>query len=293
MTSPPDRPLGVAAGAAVAALLRGPTRIGTVVGAFSAATVIGVATPAGPRVATPAGPRVVTLLAPGASATPHGVRMPGPLGDDHTGDQVVLGDGRVVHHGHERRIVRWWPTSVPSVHVPPAAVLVLDDCRRDAPLGVPRRRVDDLADALTGGDPAPAVRALLGCGAGLTPGGDDVLAGLLVGLRAVGQDVARAQIAAALGDDLTDRTTALSADLLRLAAEGHAMTPVLALLGVLHGRSCDAARIPTAAADVLAVGHTSGADLLTGLLLGLRSSPLRARTPARLPVPAGSRKDPS
>lgn len=297
VTSRPDRPIGVAAGAAVASLLRGPTRTGTVIGSFSAATVIGVDTPAGPR--------VVTLLAPGASGTPHGVRMPGPLGSDRTadrvrdraGDRVTLGNDRVVHRGHERRIVRYWPTAIPLVQILPPAAQVLAHGLRDAPIGVPRSRVDDLAQALAAGDPSPAVRALLGVGAGLTPGGDDVLAGLLVGLRAAGRDVERAAIAAALGEDLPDRTTALSADLLRLAAAGHAMTPVLTLLGALHGQSSGAAptpaRIRTATAAVLEIGHTSGADLLTGLQLGLATSSPDLRISARLPVPAGSRKDPS
>jgi hypothetical protein len=110
-------------------------------------------------------------------------------------------------------------------------------------------------------------------GRGLTPGGDDVLAGTCVGLWAAGRSDLVDRLAAGLVE-IDDRTAALSADLLRLARQGQACGEVLQVLNALHSRSGQPARRPglTAAIDrLLAVGHTSGADLATGLSLGLHA----------------------
>jgi hypothetical protein len=106
---------------------------------------------------------------------------------------------------------------------------------------------------------------MVGLGKGLTPGGDDVLAGLLVGLHAMGHlELARSISGRAL-DAVVDRTTLLSADLLRLAADGHACIEALALLRAVHTGH----QVPTALDRLLSIGHTSGADLATGLAMGL------------------------
>ena len=63
------------------------------------------------------------------------------------------------------------------------------------------------------------------------------------------------------------QTTTLSADLLRLARDGHACLESLGLLAALHRPD-----IPVTGPihRFLSIGHTSGADLATGLALGLR-----------------------
>ena len=90
----------------------------------------------------------------------------------------------------------------------------------------PRAAVAALVEALGSGDVAARLRAtlaLLGRGPGLTPEGDDLLAGAAV-------------VAAAAGDPLTlppalrTLTTPLSATLLELAAAGAGPLPVHALL---------------------------------------------------------------
>jgi Protein of unknown function (DUF2877) len=68
-----------------------------------------------------------------------------------------------------------------------------------------------------------ALGALLGRGGGLTPEGDDLLAGALAVAAAAGG-------APALPHDLRERTTALSATLLELAAAGCAPRPLHAVL---------------------------------------------------------------
>jgi hypothetical protein len=87
------------------------------------------------------------------------------------------------------------------------------------------RPAPEAIDALRGGDMDAAVAGLLGRGAGLTPEGDDLLAGAFAVLAAVGEPVAPP-------DDLRERTTALSATLLELAAAGAAPRPLHAVLGV-------------------------------------------------------------
>lgn len=108
-------------------------------------------------------------------------------------------------------------------------------------------------------DPVPT--ALLGRGPGLTPSGDDVLAGYLIGARAFGVRVE--SLAALVERDAAQQTSALSAQLLRNAAAGQC-TPQLADLvaACVTGRHVD-----KAVAAVLRIGSSSGAALATGLLI--------------------------
>ena len=105
---------------------------------------------------------------------------------------------------------------------------------------------------------------LLGLGPGLTPAGDDLLAGLLVGLSA--RPDLRDPLAAAVQRHAPARTTWLSAELLRLAAAGLAAPAVVAVADALAGHGGDDA-LPRALPALLAVGHTSGPALARGLLL--------------------------
>jgi hypothetical protein len=93
-------------------------------------------------------------------------------------------------------------------------------------------------------------RALIGRGPGLTPEGDDTVAATAA-VVAVGPWPAAekaAWLSAALGPDLRERTTSLSATLLELAAEGQVAEPLQALLA---GR-------PSALARLLRIGHSTG-----------------------------------
>ena len=114
-----------------------------------------------------------------------------------------------------------------------------------------------------------AVPSLLGLGPGLTPSGDDLLSGYLAGTRAS----SRAALADALGEAIErdlSRTTAVSAFLLRCAVRGFWLGPLVDLAEALA-----AEREPDALAALgalCALGHSSGADLATGFLLGLRTS---------------------
>ncbi|MCC7352353.1 MAG: DUF2877 domain-containing protein [Anaerolineae bacterium] len=114
---------------------------------------------------------------------------------------------------------------------------------------------------------------LVGLGPGLTPAGDDWLAGWLVGLRTRGAflfaedklgvtDVAKAILHAA-----EDRTHVLSLALLRAAAAGEVNAHWHALLPAIAER--DVPAVEVAAAGVMKYGETSGSDMLAGFLSAL------------------------
>ncbi|MFE9311980.1 DUF2877 domain-containing protein [Streptomyces sp. NPDC006706] len=121
-----------------------------------------------------------------------------------------------------------------------------------------------------------AARALLGLGPGATPSGDDFLCGLLLAAQVQRRPpdwlVALAHIAAE-----ADRLTPpVSAALLRQAAEGLCIPQVAALL-----RAAATGGDPSGPVTaLLAVGHSSGCDLLHGLCAGARLA-TRARDGVR------------
>ena len=135
---------------------------------------------------------------------------------------------------------------------------------RDRPTEAPALDADVSAHldhlALPGRGPFTAthVAHLVGRGPGLTPLGDDVVAGWLVAARSLG--LPHHDVADAVRDRLS-ATTPVSATLLDCAVRGECLPQ----LG-------DWLRAPTdvAAAALLAVGSTSGAGLLTGALLATR-----------------------
>lgn len=109
------------------------------------------------------------------------------------------------------------------------------------------------------GDLAGAVDALAGLGPGLTPAGDDALAGLLLVLGAYDR-------AAAVAAADRARTNDIARPFLAWAARGQSIEPVHRLLA-----AADAGGASAALADLLGFGHSSGADLAFGLRVALRA----------------------
>jgi hypothetical protein len=143
-----------------------------------------------------------------------------------------------------------------------------------------RAAAGPLVQALAIGAPVrPAVARLLGRGSGLTPTGDDVLAGALVTLAAFAPRAA-APLAIAVTEAAGAATTAVSAALLRHAARGECIPQLAGLLAAVAGGR-DAGGLARAAGALLAVGHCSGAGLVHGVILGLAVA-------SRLPAPAGA-----
>jgi hypothetical protein len=107
---------------------------------------------------------------------------------------------------------------------------------------------------------------LAGLGGGLTPAGDDFLAGAMVWAWLA--HPAPAPLCRALVEVAIPRTTTLSAALLRAAARGECSAPWHALLAALSAEPSEEgeAEIRAAVHGILAHGATSGADGLAGFL---------------------------
>lgn len=147
------------------------------------------------------------------------------------------------------------------------------------PLPFPLDRAAGTARAMAGacerGDAAAAARtgeALLGLGPGLTPSGDDFVGGVLFARRLVApEDRVWAAAAADLVERAHLRTHPISAALLADLAHAEGHEPLHDLIDALaDGGAPD--RVRRAVDRLAALGHSSGWDILTGVLVGLAGS---------------------
>jgi hypothetical protein len=258
----PDVRLNASVSAASAPLVAGPMRPLTLLGVADAAAYFELPVPAGQP------PEVLAIL------TSDAVRLPGAvvLGfssgqcslreiEPLAGASASVGEGRV--HWVSRsglidiRAVRSWPP--PRVGAAPAGwPRGLDALRGAASI------VDIGIDPAGWADPAlgpELASTLLGRGPGLTPSGDDLLAGMLLGARAFG--VAAEPLAGAVAIAAPTATTALSARLLRHAIDGECVPEVARVIAAL----ADPLDCERRVAALVRVGHTSGAALGRGLVL--------------------------
>lgn len=228
----------------VAPTVGGRTQAARVLGVFPTAVYLGLS-----RHDT-----VLPILARDALALPTGIRL--GVGSRELswpvrpGDAVEVGEGRVRLASMTIHMARtWWPPRV-AAGPPESRPLRVD---RPSPL---RSRVADVVRC------TDAVGTLVGLGPGLTPSGDDALCGALLVLRAAGSarlGPVRQGVSARL-----DRTTSLSASLLRAAMEGYAVPCVVRLTSALAAGDRHAAE--AVLPEVLAIGHSSGSDVVAGLL---------------------------
>ncbi len=224
--------------------------------------------------------QVLAVLAADAVALPIGLRLALPSHEVRWGVEpgasVIVGEGRV--------------------RLPRADVVAT---RRSRPARVrPQPRVatqhrplpdpgvlGDLAHALTsaalaGRSAVPGVRGLVGVGRGLTPSGDDALCGILLTLGALDDPPARLALTAVREavHDVLSATTSLSASLLVAAGAGYAVPDVVRLVTLLAGAPTvggadlhDLHDFHDLVGRVLAIGHSSGRDLLSGVAGALRA----------------------
>jgi hypothetical protein len=282
---------------AVAGVLTGAVRTVTVTTALPSAVYLSTLDPDTPAICLAAADAV---RVPCAVVLPPGVPVPRPP----VGTAAWIGDGRITFGGCRGGAVvtRWWRPARPNLGTTPTGTLAE---RLDAALpgttwtdpDLPWAGADRLAATLArAAQPeshpevaglTAAVARLLGGGPGLTPVGDDVLAGALVTLSAAGRagrtpgSALARSVRSALRTPAggrpaeSGRTTHVSAALLAHAVRGECIPQLAALLEAL-----DAGQPDAAVRALLAVGHSSG----TGLLLGIRTAltVLLAGTP---PVP--------
>ncbi|MFZ1907737.1 MAG: DUF2877 domain-containing protein, partial [Burkholderiales bacterium] len=141
----------------------------------------------------------------------------------------------------------------------------------DFPLGLGVPRVDALAEAYRRDEPESVFRAsipLLGFGTGLTPSGDDLTGAALFGRRLIrAKDAAWNAIALRLSREVALRSHALSAALFDDLTRGESFAPLHELVYALAGEDHESAL--AAARTLCAIGHSSGWDMLAGLVIGL------------------------
>lgn len=271
------------AATSVADLVLGPERPAEVLGAFPTAVYL-----------RPEGSwRVLAVEARDGVGLPNGVRVGAPSAALRLASarRATVGQGRLITGGHRVVVDRWRD---PRLH------LGADEARRvmaradhlavaaadDAGLADTAVAV---ADALVAGETGAArdiASRLLGSGAGLTPSGDDVLAGMLATLRTLAAplglsavDEAAHDVGGALVTAAVASTTALSAALLWHAARGELADPARHALRGLAGRT----PLAPARDELVAVGHRSGRDLALGMAVAARALAAHAASlaPAR------------
>jgi len=119
---------------------------------------------------------------------------------------------------------------------------------------------------------ASSIDPLIGLGTGLTPSGDDLLVGYLAGLWCTILDKSeRVQFVSNLGKAvvrLSRHTNDISRTYLYHASRGQVSSRLAGLAeAICRGENSD--RFLTTVESALRVGHTSGMDTVTGLLIGL------------------------
>lgn len=182
---------------------------------------------------------------------------------------VCLGETRLGWGTPLRRV----NTKIPRSAYPPSAwksslallrerqSVLGGDAMTDALYTRLRRALAALWEGLRADDPSAVgeqCRACIGLGLGLTPSGDDMLLGTLTALH-----MYRPDLACRLGAGITlllDRTNDISRSYLQLALDGYAATPVLGAAAELAGGGTDQTQV------LLTVGHSSGCDILEGLI---------------------------
>jgi len=198
----------------------------------------------------------------------------GALRTVHHGAPVTVGLGQVLFEGLTVDVVRWWNPR-PALPRTPAAQLAA--AVAGLPATVPDVEPRPLSAALSEESSSAildAAESLIGRGPGLTPEGDDYLAGALAATRTLGEALGCTNtgamldsIAGSLKRLASIRTTTFSASLINHAVNGQVAAPAGSLLCALTGRGdvIDSYR------NLTHVGHTSGPALAAGMILGARS----------------------
>jgi hypothetical protein len=208
---------------------------------------------------------VLALIPPEAEPGPLHVHVT-ELPEAFVGDVAVAGGGaltvRGVHLPGPARIWRPPPLSDPARVATTLRAVLKHRPNLDLAGGSGPAEETRLSATLRGGGLAGAVAGLAGRGAGLTPAGDDVLAGLLLVARAADARAEPALVALAR----TARTHAISRAFLEQAARGRSVAAVHALLDACADGDGDAAE--AARRRLAGMGATSGLDLAYGVLVG-------------------------
>ena len=251
---------------------------------------------------------MLTLVASSEGDLPQGIRLDTPEGfsfeNFRVGDLVICRDGILVFEKDSLTIqlseARRWKCDLSALEFDPAdprvsaawsfvwealnerqklaeaEIVAQELLGKSAREGVPHRASKAIRDLLSAARrydlTDSSVQPLIGLGSGLTPGGDDLLVGYLAGLWCTVQDRSeRIQFVASLGKiivSLSEKTNGISRTYLYHAAQGQ-VSSRLADLAEAICRAENPERLSKIAEASFSIGHTSGMDAVTGLLIGL------------------------
>jgi hypothetical protein len=265
-----DRHLFATGSVTVAGLVRGEVCPAVVLGAFPTATYLRLV-----------GGDVIAVLTRDAVRLPLGLRLSTHSADDPldrwTGP-VRVGSSCVETADRAIRLSRIISVSAPSNLQPePRAVAYAAGRLSDL---VPLEPVPRLLGVLAGEprEVEAVVARLLGLGPGLTPSGDDALAGFLVGAWSFG--LAADRLRTVVLEAAPTGTTELSAALLRCASRGESIPQVSALVWALSERADHHRLVDDALGELGRIGHTSGAALAAGVVAAAQAAERAGWTPA-------------
>jgi hypothetical protein len=197
-------------------------------------------------------------------------------------ERIVIGMVTIRHAS----ALRWsgrCPNAVDLLSHRAAMGSVIDDIAAGSPL-LSRPYAAAIAgweDALQLGDLRSVTRLLAGIGPGLTPSGDDSLAGVLLVTRILWGVRAEPALARCAGEA---RTSRLSRAFLSWAARGQLVAPVHDLLDALVRH--DTEGVERCGRLVASVGASSGADTCLGISRALRLLPVGVAEPCDMEASA-------
>ena len=260
--------------------------------------------------------KLLTLVTSSEADLPQGIRVDTPNGFSfeifHTGEQATCRDHilRIGSLTIELQDARHWKCDLPALQADLTTPAVSTSWQRAWQILNKRQRqlgseiiAEDLFlsdETIRAGVPRKAGEAirelfaatqrfdltatshldkLIGLGAGLTPSGDDLLVGYLTGLWCAVQDRReRMQFVSNLGKaiiDLSPQTNDISRAYLYHAAQGQVSSRLADLAkAICCGENLDCIRSTVESA--MQVGHTSGMDTVTGLLIGMATQSMLA-----------------
>lgn len=187
--------------------------------------------------------------APGRLSLPTSIFLPTALPKP---EDFSLVEGKLAVSGVPVAISRWW--------------------------SAPRARVTSWQGPF---GPSPKIEVLMGRGEGLTPEGDDVIAGWLVMARAI-QHPGFEQICNSVHELSSARTTSFSAALLDCATSGYGVAP---LVDYVHSHLAFSDQARSARIRLLEVGHTSGRALALGVDMAIGLSEFTFKNLKRVITP--------
>ena len=261
-----------ACSSAIRAAVEAPDRSGELLGVVDAALFVRLLGAGDDRCSTRIG--VIGVVAADAVRLPCALALASTSSElpltalrPSAGHPLTIGSGRVRWVSAAGPVTvtiarEWAPPRIGAVLVLPDRLAALQAALGELRIGVEERAMAGLSRAAAGKlSPDDAVAGLLGNGPGLTPSGDDLLAGFVLAARAFG--LAIRAVRTAIAESAGPRTTALSAQLLQHALRGECIPELAEVIRAMGGPQ----PLEPVLERLLRVGHTSGAALAGGVAI--------------------------